>query len=152
MAHYTITPLEKKSIDAVWELYRENPNTGEIDWVNITDCYRWGRGFIEEGMEVNLPTDKDTTAYCKMDAGEFEGCEFDDSVACYFEFSDAISEEEQESIKKSYYENGAGWIYDGEHEWQIEDDYVIIHGPYKIEFCDEDGTVIREVSPRKLGE
>lgn len=151
MAHYRITPLEKKSISALYELFRQNPETGEVQWVNIEETYRWGQAFVEEDFDCNLPTEGSDTAYCKMDAGEFEGCEFDDSISVYFEFSDDITEEEQEEIKEAYYNGGASWIYDGEHEWEIEDDYVVVAAPFKIEFCDEHGTVIKEVQPRKLG-
>ena len=80
-----------------------------------------------------------------MEDGEYEGCEFDDSIAVNFEFSDNITEAEQDSIKEEYYNGGAGWVYDGEHEWEIEDDYVAVYGPFKVELCEEDGTVIKEV-------
>ena len=52
MSHYTITPLEKKSISITYEMYRENDN-GTISWFNIEDHYRWGKGFIAEDMECN---------------------------------------------------------------------------------------------------
>ena len=145
MAHYTITPLEKKSISIVYEMFRENKD-GTISWFNIEDHYRWGRGFIAEDMECNLSAADSNTQYCKPGDGEYEGCEFEDQVACYFEFSDDISEEEQEAIKEAYYEGGAGWLYDDpDHEWQEEDCYVVVLGPYRVDFCNEDGTVIREV-------
>lgn len=150
MAHYRITPLEKKSIDAVYELYRQNPETGITQWVNIQESYRWGQGFIAEDMDCNLPHTSTKDAYCKMDEGEFEGCEFDDSVAVNFDFDESITEEEQEEIKEAYYNGGAGWIFDGEHEWEIEDDYVIVYAPFKVEFCKEDGTVINEVELKPL--
>jgi hypothetical protein len=150
MAHYRITPLEKKSIYVVYEMYRENDD-GSISWFNVEDHYRWGKGFIAEDMDCNLSPADSPTQYCKAEDGEYEGCEFDDQVACYFEFSDDLSEEEQEQIKTLYLEGnddgvcGAGWLFDGEHEWEEEDSYVVVLGPYKVEFCDEQGDVIREV-------
>lgn len=39
---------------------------------------------------------------------------------------------------------GAGWLFDGEHDWQVEDDYLIIDAPYQVSLCEEDGTVIEE--------
>lgn len=152
MAHYRITPLEKKSIHIVYEMYRNNED-GTTSWFNIEDHYRWGAGFIEEDMECNLEFDPSRSQYCKADAGEYEGCEFEDGVACYFEFSEDISEEEQEAIKEAYYEGGAGWLYDDpDHDWQEEDCYVVVDAPYKIEFCEEDGTAIREVKVRSRDE
>ena len=100
-------------------------------------------------MDCNLnAADDSNTQYCKADEGEFEGCEFDDSISVDFEFSDDLSEEDQQAIKDAYYDGGAGWIYDGEHEWQEEDSYVVVAGPYKVDFCDENGDVIREVRLR----
>jgi hypothetical protein len=145
MSHYRITPLEKKSIEIFYELYRKNPNTGELQCVNINETFRWGQGFVEEDLDCNLPWEGDTMAYCKMDAGEYEGCEFDDSISVNFEFDETISEEEQESIKESYYESGSGWIHDGDHDWEIEDDYIVVYGPYKVELCNEDGTIATKV-------
>ena len=148
MSHYRITPLEKKSIHIVYEMYRNN-NDGSISWFNIEDHYRWGTGFIEEDMDCNLESDPTRSQYCKPDTGEYEGCEFEDGVACWFEFSDDIGAEEQEQIKQSYYDGGAGWLYDDpDHNWQEEDCYVVVDAPYKVEFCEADGTVIREVKVR----
>lgn len=149
MSHYKITPLEKKSIEVFFEIYRQHPETGETQWVNINELYRWGQAFIAEDMDCNLPRKGDKQAYCRMEAGEYEGCEFDDSISASFEFSDDITEDEQDAIKEAYYEGGAGWVYDGDHEWEIEDDYVVVYGPFKVELCEENGNVIKEV---ELGE
>lgn len=158
MSHYRITPLEKKSISIVYEMFRENED-GTISWFNVEDHYRWGFGYIAEDMDCNLPHLGNKQAYCKPDEGEYEGCEFDDRVACYFEFSDDISEEEQEEIKRLYLEGnddgigGAGWLYDDpDHSWQEEDSYVIVQEPFKVEFCDEQGEVINEVELKPLEE
>lgn len=159
MAHYRIQSLESKNTIVRYEMYRENPD-GSISWFNLEDRYRWGSGFIAEDMEVNLPNDDAQSAYCKMDEGEDEGCEFEDSVACVWEFSDDIAEEEQERIKRCYCygdneddgRGGVGWLLEGNHDWQFEDQYVQIFPPYKIEFCDERGTVIREVKLRTRDE
>jgi hypothetical protein len=157
MAHYTITPLEKKSISVTWELFRHNPD-GSLSTLTITEHYRWGRGFWSEEDECNLSCCSGPVAHCRPDQGEWEGCEFDDSIACYFDFSDDVTEEEQEEIKNYYYygddtgRSGAGWVYEGDHEWEMEDEYVDIQSPYKIEYCDEDGQVIREVALRSTDE
>lgn len=157
MAHYRITPLEKKSISITYEMFRENDN-GTISWFNVEDHYRWGFGFLSEDSDCNLNFSNNQQQYCKADDGEGEGCEFEDQHACWFEFSDDITEEEQEEIKRMYLEGdedgrgGAGWIHEGNHEWQIEDDYVIVQGPYKVEFCNENGEVIREVVLRSQEE
>jgi hypothetical protein len=152
MSHYTITPLEKKSIYIVYEMYRENQD-GSISWFNVEDHYRWGRGFIDEESEMNLSAGGNQHLYCKPDQGEYDGCEFEDQVACWFEFSDDISLEEQEAIKEAYNDQGASWLYDDPtHAWLEEDCYVVVMPPYKIEFCNEDGSVIRPVELRSQEE
>lgn len=138
---YLIKPLEKKSIQWCAEMYRQNDD-GSISWFNMTETYRWGQGFIEEDMDCNLPWEGDDIAYCKNDCGW--GSEFEDSTYIEWEFSDDLLESDQQDIKDAYYEGGAGWLFDGEHDWGVEDDYVIVYAPYQISLCDEDGTVIKE--------
>lgn len=138
---YLIKPLEKKSIVYHVEMFRENPD-GSISWFNIDETYRWGQGFIEEDMDCNLPWEGDPVAYCKPDVGW--GCEFDDSISVEFGFSDDLDPYAQEEIKNLYYEGGAAWLFDGEHNWQEEDCAVYVYGPYQVSLCKSDGTVIEE--------
>jgi hypothetical protein len=149
---YLIKPLEKKSI--VWrvEMFRENTD-GTISWFNINETYRWGQGFVDGELDCNLPYEGDLVAYAKNDCGW--GSELEDSCAIDWEFSDDLTEEDQEFIKNCYYDGnpddenvpdigGAAWLFDGIHDWQVEDDYLEIIGPYQISLCDHDGTVIEE--------
>ena len=142
MAHYRITPLAKKSIVVEYEMFRNNEN-GSISWFNVAETFRWGFGFLseEDGPFIKLDDDE---IYCSMVDGEMEGCELDDSVACSFEFSDDLTEEERAEIEQLYYEGGAGWLYDGDHVWVEESSHVVVYGPYKVEYCDSDGDVIRD--------
>ena len=93
-------------------------------------------------MDCNLPYEGDTQAYCKNDCGW--GSELEDGVACYFEYSDDFTDEQKEAFETSYHEGGAGWLFDGEHDWQVEDDYLVISAPYQVSLCEEAGTVIEE--------
>jgi len=139
---YLIKPLEKKSIVYHVEMFRENPD-GTVSWFNIDETYRWGQGFIEADLDCNLPWEGDDVAYARTDVGW--GCEFDDSISVEWEFSDDIKELEQQELKELYYEGGAGWLYDGEHDWQEEDCAVHIIAPYQVNLCDEiTGDVIEE--------
>lgn len=124
---YKITPLEKKSIINKIELYRNNDD-GTISWFNIEDHYRWGFGFIE-GEEL-LPL-KENDAYCDPRVGD--GPDLVDQVACFFEFSDDITLEERKEIENHFFNEGNSWIYDGNHEWEIEDDSIVILPPYSID-------------------
>jgi hypothetical protein len=138
---YVIKPLHKKSI--VWhvEMYRNNPD-GSVGWFNIDETYRWGQGFVEGDLDCNLPYDDDDVAYARADVGW--GCEFDDSISIEFEFSDDIDKDEQQAIRQAYYEGGAAWLFDGEHSWSEEDTTVHIIAPYRVDLCQEDGTIIEE--------
>jgi hypothetical protein len=141
MPVYLIKPLEKKRIIYHVEMFRENSD-GTVSWFNLDETYRWGQGFIESDMDCNLPYLEDKVAYTSTDIGW--GCEFDDSISIEFEFSDDITEEEQEAIREAYYEGGASWLYDGDHNWQEEDAGAHIIAPYQISLCNDDGTVIEE--------
>jgi len=139
---YLIKPLEKKSIIYHVEMYRENPD-GSISWFNLDETYRWGQGFIEEDLDCNLPWKGDKVAYAKTDCGW--GCEFDDSISVEFQFSEDLDPFAQQEIKECYYEGGAGWLYDGDHEWQEEDAAVHIIAPFQVSLCDElTGDIIKE--------
>lgn len=142
---YRITPLEKKSISWHIEMYRRNADDS-ISWFNIDDHYRWGQGFVEEDLECNLPFDDSPQAHAQTDVGW--GAELDDQHACWFEFSDDISPEEREHIENCYHNGdpdddnvpdmgGAAWLFDGTHDWGLEDDYLVIDAPFKVDLCDD---------------
>jgi hypothetical protein len=65
----------------------------------------------------------------------------------YVNFSDGFTEEEKEEIEAILrWEQededgrcGTAWLYDGDHNWEIEDDHVAVLGPFKIDLVDEDG-------------
>ena len=141
MRVYCIKPLEKKSVIYHVEMYRTN-NDGSVSWFTIDETYRWGQGFIEEDMDVNLPYIDSPVAYTRPDVGW--GCEFDDSISIEWEFSDDIPPLDQQELKELYYEGGAAWLYDGEHDWLEEDSAVHIIAPYQVDLCEDDGRVIEE--------
>ena len=145
---YLIKPLEKKSIVYHVEMFRENAD-GSISWFNMDETFRWGQGFIDGDMDVNLPYADSKVAYAKPDIGW--GCDFDDSISIDWEFSDDLSEEEREAICEAYYNGGAGWLYDGDHEWQEEDAAVHVIAPFQVSLCEDNGTVIEENVKLKSG-
>ena len=141
MSVYLIKPLEKKSICWHIELFRDNADN-TTSWVNIEDHYRWGQGFVEADMDGNLPFEGAKQAYARTDCGW--GSELEDGVACYFTYSDDFTDDEKEAFETSYHEGGAAWLFDGEHDWQVEDDYLTIDAPYQVSLVEDDGTVIEE--------
>ena len=143
---YRITPLEKKSIEYFVDVY-ETLRDGNVRGFDVTETWRWGQGWREEDNPVMEGED---TVYCNPQEGW--GCELDDLCSVYVNFSDGFTEEEKadiEAILRGEREDeegryGTAWIYDGDHNWQVEDDHVAIIGPVRVDLCDEDGNVIEE--------
>ncbi len=162
---YRITPLEKKSVEYFVDVFERLPN-GTIRGFDVTETWRWGQGFREEDEPVyDTETDR---VYCRPDVGW--GCELDDLIAVHVNFgcwdmdgnvyNDGFTDQEKEEIEailRGESEDadgrwGTAWLYDGDHNWEIEDDHVAILGPVKIELVDEDtyGDTGQEVEPTKL--
>lgn len=157
MSHYRITPFNTNAISMIYELFRSNPDES-ISTLRITEIWGFGRGFIDESMESNLDYADSNMFYAKPDEGENEGCEFEGLDAAYFEFSDDVPEEERERFKQCYFtgdgdgRGGVGYIHEGDHEWEIDYQDIEIAAPVKIDLCDENGHLIREVELRSKDE
>ena len=125
---YRIRPVDKKSIEAYYDVYKELPEGGTKGF-SITELYRWGQGFVES--EEELPNIE--SKYCTVDPSLGDGCELDDLINVEFEFDDDFTDEEKQEIQDSWYEGGLGWLVDGEHDWQIDYESITIYGPYKVD-------------------
>ena len=132
---YRIKPLEKKSVELFYDVYSIN-EIGTVRGFTITETYRWGFGFRELDDAVD-EWDVEHGVQCDPSTGW--GCDADDLCACYFDFDDSFTEEEQAEIEAAWEEGGAGWLYDGDHSWQVEEDNVKIYGPVQVDLVDEDG-------------
>lgn len=143
---YKITPLEKKSVEYFVDVYERLPD-GSIRGFDVTETWRWGQGWREEDHPVMEGED---TVFCNPQDGW--GCELDDLCAVYVNFSDGFTEEEKAEIEAILRGEqgdedgrwGTAWIYDGDHNWEVEDDHVAVIGPVKVDLCDENGDVIEE--------
>ena len=144
---YRIKPLEKKSVEYFVDVFERLPD-GSIRGFDVTEYWRWGHGWREEDDPV-WTFEKDRVR-CNPQTGW--GSELDDLCGVYVNFSDGFTEDEKAEIEsllrwESEDEDGrcgTGWIYDGDHNWEIEDDAVYIIGPYQIDLCDDHGNVIQE--------
>lgn len=139
---YRITPLEKKSVEYFVDVY-ETLEDGTIRGFDVTEVWRWGQGFREEDNPVwKFETDR---VNCNPQVGW--GCELDDLCGVYVNFGDGFTDEEKadiEAILRGEREDeegrwGTAWLYDGDHNWSIEEDCVYILGPVKIDLVDADG-------------
>ena len=148
---YRITPLEKKSVEYFVDVFERLPD-GSIRGFDVTEIWRWGYGYREKDNPVWKYEVEGNNAriHCNPQVGW--GCELDDLVGVYVDFSDGFTDDERtkiEAILRGEQEDddgrwGTAWLYDGEHNWEIEDDHVCIIGPAKIDLLDEDGNVIEE--------
>lgn len=125
---YRIKPVDKKSIEAFYDVYKELPD-GSTKGFSITELYRWGQGFVES--EEELPNIE--SKYCTVDPSLGDGCELDDLISVDFEFDDDFTDEEKQEIEDSWYDGGLGWLVDGEHDWLIDYESITIYGPYKVD-------------------
>jgi hypothetical protein len=144
---YRITPLEKKSVEYFVDVFERCPD-GSIRGFDVTEIWRWGHGFREEDhpvYAVDTDVERMHGVHCRPEVGW--GCELDDLCAVYVNFSDGFTDEEKaeiEAILRWEKEDedgrcGTAWIYDGDHNWEIEDDHVRILPPLQIDLVDANG-------------
>jgi len=149
---YKITPLEKKSIEFVIECYQKLED-GDTRGFTATFLYRWGQGFRELDNPVSRwEADSDDGISCDPTIGW--GAELEDSISIWVDFDGDWTDEEREEVEaycEGELEDDEGrcceaWLFDGDHEYEIEMDEIVIHGPVKIDLVDEDNynTVIEE--------
>lgn len=152
MNYYRITPLEKKNVEYFLDVFERLPD-GSIRGFDVTEVWRWGQGFREEDdyvMDYEADISRMHGVHCDPQVGG--GCELDDLVAVYVNFSDGFTEEEREEIEammrgeKEDEEGrwGAAWIFDGDHNWEVEDNHVRILPPLRIDLVSEDGIVLQD--------
>ena len=130
---YRIKPADKKSVEAYYDVFSKDEQGNIRSW-SVTELYRWGQGFVEDESELPFSDDR----YHCVDPTIGWGCELEDLCAVDFEFDDSFTEEEKEEIEELWADGGAGWLYDGEHDWEVEEDTITILGPFVVDKIDED--------------
>lgn len=146
---YRITPQHKKSIEYYIDVY-ETREDGSVRGFDVSFCYRWGQGFRDHDNPPNKWEAEQSTFNTDTQTGY--GCDLEDLCAVYINFDDSFTEQEREEIEafcrgdKEDEEGrwGEAWLFDGEHNWQIEEDVLNIHAPFKIDLVTEDGEIIQE--------
>jgi hypothetical protein len=90
---YRIKPLDKKSIEAFYDVFSKDEQ-GNIRGWSVTETYRWGQGFVEDESELPFSDDREHI----VDSEIGWGCELDDLCACWFEFDDSFTDEEKAEV------------------------------------------------------
>lgn len=135
---YRVTPRNKKSVEYVVSVFSQDKDGNYRSWT-VTETWRQGQGFrlktepvtVREAMAVD----------CDPEVGW--GIELEDMCAVEFDFDDSFTDEEQEEIEAHWNVEdeegrwGTAWLFDSEHEWQVEENFVRILGPVKIDLVDE---------------
>jgi hypothetical protein len=130
---YRIKPADKKSVEASYDVYSDDEQGNIRSW-GVIELYRWGQGFVEDESELPFSDDR---SHC-VDPTIGWGCELDDLCAVDFEFDESFTDEEKEEIEQLWADGGAGWLYDGDHNWEVEGDTITILGPFTVDKIDED--------------
>jgi hypothetical protein len=130
---YRIKPSDKKSVEAYYDVFSKDEQGNIRSW-SVTELYRWGQGFVEDESELPFSDDR----YHSVDPTIGWGCELEDLCAVDFEFDDSFTDEEKEEIEELWADGGAGWLYDGDHNWEVEEDTITILGPFVVDKIDED--------------
>ena len=141
--------MEKKNVQYFVDVFERLPD-GSIRGFDVTEVWRWGLGYRPEDEPVWKFEPGQHGVFCRPDVGD--GCELDDLCGVYVRFTDGFTDQEKAEIEAilRYEEQdddgrcGVAWLYDGDHQWEIEDDHVLILGPVQIDLLDENGEVIEE--------
>lgn len=136
---YRINPIDKKSIYAVYDVYKMDEQ-GEMKGFVVRELYRWGQGFREIDEPVYL---ENKVIICNPNMGW--GSELDDCISIDFEYDGEWTDLEKEHIENCWYNGdpedpdmrcGAAWLYDYS-DWEVEDDYIEILSPFKVDIIDD---------------
>jgi hypothetical protein len=140
-----ITPQHKKSITQEVQLYNVPSDQPGYRFVIVQETYRWGYGY-REGDDMNYPYAwKGDQLYCDSTIGH--GAELDDLCSVTFDYSRDWTDEEKAEFEEFWYNGdpedddgrtGLGWIYDYQDKWNIEEENLIIDGPFKFDVVDKD--------------
>lgn len=145
---FKITPIDKKSIYIVYDVYKIDEQKNVKGFV-VRELYRWGQGFREIDEPVYT---EDKVIICDPNLGW--GAELDDSISIDFEYDGEWTEEEKEELENIWLNGdpndednryGAAWLYDFS-DWEVEDEYLEILGPFKVDIIDDTdyNTIIEE--------
>jgi len=140
-----VTPKDKKSITQNVQLYNVPANQPGHRFVEVNETYRWGYGY-REGDDMNWAWVWNTNQqYCDPTMGH--GAELDDLCSVTFDYDGDWTDEMKEDFENKWYNGdpddddgrtGLGWIYDYQDTWQIEEENLIINGPFKFDVMDKD--------------
>lgn len=139
-----VTPKDKKSIIQEVQLYNVPNNQPGHRFVIVQEHYRWGYGY-REGDDMNIPlTWRSDRMYFDNTVGH--GAELDDLCLVTFDYDGDWTDEQKEDFEDKWHNgdpddddkrSGLGWVYDYQNTWKIEEENLIIIGPFKFDVVDK---------------
>ena len=97
---YRIKPVDKKSIELFYDVYKELPDGSTVGW-SVKELYRWGQGFVEDEMDLPYIESK----YVCVNPNIGDGCDLDDGCSIDFEYDDEIDQDERKLERGSIVDN-----------------------------------------------
>lgn len=129
-----ITTLNNNNVEVYYNVFERFSNGETRGWV-VTEKYRSGEAYRELG---DPPTEEESInkmIICDPDLG-YDVQDLEDTV---FDFDSSYTEEEQNEIKYdwNYHMDADAWL---EHNsrWTIDEKYIRISGPIKLEVVSEE--------------
>jgi hypothetical protein len=127
---YRISTQEKKSIVQV-ETFTMTKD-GEDYRVDMEQWWRWGYVVISE---VEDTIDPDNPDGLMVSDYSIDDQDLNDGVACYFNFSDNVTDEIKELFEQAWDEDGYSGVEDlGWMQWDME---MCFHGPLEVELLEQ---------------
>jgi len=140
-----VTPKHKKSITQEVQLYNVPVDQSGHRSVAVSETYRWGHGY-REGDDMNWPYIwQGDQIYCDSTIGP--GADLDDLCSVDFNYDGEWTDEQKEDFEDKWYNgdsndddgrSGMAWLFDYQGEWNVEEENLIINGPYKFDVIDKD--------------
>lgn len=123
---WKITTKDKKSV-VVKETFIKEVN-GETFWAEMETTYRWGHAIVADNCK-DLDLQNDGGLY--LGQFDIEDQDQDDGVACWWSYSDNMTDELKEEIEAAWDEN---W-YEGieNADWYHDDTELWFYGPLEAE-------------------
>lgn len=142
-----ITPQHKESIEMHYEVYALDSNNWPRS-LKVTEQYCAGHGFIEM-KDCDLDVLGSESVICQTNFKQDP--QFGDNCGNIYQFGDGFTEAEKDQIVQHWrygdenFNFGIGWIKANANQWAIDDEYIEIYAPFKVDLVDgETFSVIQE--------
>lgn len=132
---YRIIPLQDNSIKLQINVYSKDKHKNIKTW-SVIETYKKGQGF--RYIDNPMPNLEDV----KCDPQLGWGNNLTELISVDFDFDSKFTSEEINNIvqywsgiQDSEGRSSLDWLYEGEHNYSIEDEFLLITGPVKVDLA-----------------